>query len=369
MAVGKMICSINRLIYSWIPHRKKHILLLKQDVLGDWIIFLPYARAVRKHFHSSKYQLTIMVQPRLFDFVRAMEISDDVRECILYRNRFQYLAARLYFWISNYFDTIIVASGFPADYTYPYGKNCLVTLWDPRLDFPYEVETYFHNVIYSNQTSIHERYLQLVRTIGIEGSVTNFDLSKWKEDLPAVTEEKYCVICTGASDPKRCWEEEKFSSLIDLIWKHYGLKILLVSTEEEYSRAERIRYNCSDPDHVVNMCGKTSILQLVKIISKAEFVVSNETGPSHIAGCSGTKVFIISGGGDYGSFVPYPPETEGKKVFSIFRKDQHCFRCGWQDLHCCKKATYPCIADIPVEEVYAKICQVMDPALKRGQNY
>lgn len=196
--------------------------------------------------------------------------------------------------------------------------------------------------------------------MGITGPVKSFNLAEFMDDALPDMKDPYCVFCTGASESKRCWEEEKFSSLMDWIRKKYGLKIILVSSEEEYNRAERIRYNCSDPDQIINMCGKTSISQLINLISKANFVVSNETGPAHIAGCLGTKVFIISGGGDYGSFVPYPPETEGTKVFSVFREDQHCFRCGWQNRDCGKKNTFQCIADITPDEVYAKICQSMN---------
>ncbi|MBO5724498.1 MAG: glycosyltransferase family 9 protein [Lentisphaeria bacterium] len=197
----------------------------------------------------------------------------------------------------------------------------------------------------------------MIRAAGVSEEIQPFHIPEGKKTSFGIPSSGYCVICTGASHSGRCWEEEKFSTLANKLHEYGITYIVLVSGPEEFERAERIRKKCKNPEMITNLCGKTSFLQLFDVIRHAGFMVSNETGPAHVAAAFGVKTFIICGGGDYGSFVPYRPEMEGKTVFSIFRKDQHCFRCGWQNPQCRNEKIFPCISDISVEQVFTKICE------------
>lgn len=54
--------------------------------------------------------------------------------------------------------------------------------------------------------------------------------------------------------------------------------------------------------------GRTILTELVFIISKAEFIVSNETLAPHIAVAVNISVVCISNGNHFGRFTPYPNE-------------------------------------------------------------
>ena len=357
MSAGKMICNLNRLFYSWIPCRKKRILLYKGDVLGDWIIFLPYLAAIRDHFPESGYKITVIADKRYHPVIQMSGYADTIWGIVEYKGKINYLLKRFYLWIFYYFDIIISASNPPPDYTFVYGKNCLATLRDIRWPYPYEIEKFYQKVIYSNKTDIHGRYLQLLRASGVSGEIPVFDFSCWNKTNSLIPHEKYYVLCAGANDPKRCWEEEKFVRLLDYLQDCFNLPVVSVGSPDEYEKCERIRKNCKNPEKIINLCGKTSLQQLFGIIQYADFMVSNETGPAHISSTLGIKTFIICGGGDYGSFVPYRRGVEGIWVWSIFRKEQQCFRCGWQNPQCRKNNTYRCIAEISVDDVAATICE------------
>ena len=169
----------------------------------------------------------------------------------------------------------------------------------------------------------------------------------------------YIVICTGASDTKRCWEEEKFAELINLLISTTGKMAVLVGMKSEYAKNERIKSICKHHSKIINLAGKTSIIELFSVIKNGIFLVSNDTGTAHVAGVVKTLSFVICGGQDYGAYFPYPSEVEGKRIFSIFCKDQRCFQCRCTNSECNMRTPYPCISAISVEQVFSTISEVL----------
>lgn len=56
----------------------------------------------------------------------------------------------------------------------------------------------------------------------------------------------------------------------------------------------------------LNLTGNTSLVSLPALVRKADWVVSNDSGPMHLAAAMGVKVFAIFGPTDPRLFGPYP---------------------------------------------------------------
>jgi ADP-heptose:LPS heptosyltransferase len=56
----------------------------------------------------------------------------------------------------------------------------------------------------------------------------------------------------------------------------------------------------------LNLTGNTSLVSLPALVKKADWVVSNDSGPMHLAAAMGVKVFAIFGPTDPALFGPYP---------------------------------------------------------------
>jgi ADP-heptose:LPS heptosyltransferase len=56
----------------------------------------------------------------------------------------------------------------------------------------------------------------------------------------------------------------------------------------------------------MNLTGNTSLVSLPALVKKAEWVVSNDSGPMHLAAALGVRVFAIFGPTDPRLFGPYP---------------------------------------------------------------
>ena len=212
---------------------------------------------------------------------------------------------------------------------------------------------HFQNVVYIDGLNIRERYQAVLSCLGITSKPEKFDYTKFCSPATGIAG-KYFVICPGAGYSSKCWEAEKFIQLTDRLLSKWNGHAVLVGSAAERDLCEQIRLTCKYPDRIKNASGELTIPELFEQIRQCDFLVTNDTGTCHIGAAIGIKTFIICGQGDYGSFVPYPPEW--KNVHCIF-SNRKC-RCRlWNNEECCKQKVYPCIAEISVDDVWNNIKQ------------
>jgi ADP-heptose:LPS heptosyltransferase len=94
----------------------------------------------------------------------------------------------------------------------------------------------------------------------------------------------------------------------------------------------------------ISMAGRTSLKELIELMRNARLVISNDSGPMHIAAGFNVPVFAI--------FGPTSPVRTGPygKGHTIIKSDLECapcFRKQCSDLRCMKGIT--------VEHVYERI--------------
>ena len=361
LKIRKTVFFLSKLIFSFHvlrklnPWRKKIVLIDKSDGMGDIIMWLPYAKVMRQYYSPEKYKLNILIYHINKELIENFDFFDKIIVIPPYRGKLQWLLFRIKFWFQNTMDILI---------SFHYSHSDLLSAYNPE-----EVISFCHSKVKSfrfgkksvyfsaDDLAIHDRFSVFLKYIGCHEPSIPFDYRTLI--LPPPSEFRnldYIVVCPGANHSDRQWETEKFIQLINKLQKQFDCSIVLVGTRKERVICEKIYESCLKKNSIIDLSGKTSIRQLFGIISQAKLLISNETGTAHIGGVLGIKTFIIAGGGDYGDFVPYPKEIEGKTVFSIFRNDHHCFRCLWTNPDCCKDGkTAPCISDITVDMVFEKI--------------
>ncbi len=105
----------------------------------------------------------------------------------------------------------------------------------------------------------------------------------------------------GASDPNRAWGAERFAALAGLLAGSPGARIVLVGGPGDRPLAHR--FASLAPRPCIDLVGRTSIAELPAVLSRCRLLVSNDTGPVHVAAAVGTPVL-----GLYFSCA-YAPET------------------------------------------------------------
>lgn len=157
---------------------------------------------------------------------------------------------------------------------------------------------------------------------------------------------KYIVIVPSARWVSKRWPSKRFARLISMI----SLPCVLAGGREDAIIAERITDAVREhPDsahpvterNMINFCGKTDFRELTALIAGATAVVSNDSGPMHIAAALGVPTIAIFGPTDPVKTGPYG--WQGGKNMKVVRADTGCSPCREKDCsdHSCMERIQP----------------------------
>jgi ADP-heptose:LPS heptosyltransferase len=135
---------------------------------------------------------------------------------------------------------------------------------------------------------------------------TNIEAEKSVKQLldeSGVNDKNYAVFIPGSAHADKCWAAENFVSLADRISERFGFSVITAGTQSETSIGDKIKAKANVP--IINLAGKTDIPMLIELLRKARFVVSNDTGPGHIAAALNMPLVIIFGRTNPGRVAPY----------------------------------------------------------------
>jgi len=129
------------------------------------------------------------------------------------------------------------------------------------------------------------------------------------------------VIHPGSGDhfPGRRWPAERFGALARRLRTRHRARILVTGLPSE---AELVRTVLRHADgHAVDLCGQLDSARLVALLARADLLVTNDTGPLHLADAVGTRAVAL-----YGPNTPhrYGPRLAGSR--SVFA-DLPCSPC------------------------------------------
>ena len=155
--------------------------------------------------------------------------------------------------------------------------------------------------------------------LGIDLYPKKYILPKLPICLDSMPAKEFIVICPGASKPDRCWSAKKFSKLIDQLSDKYNFLIFLCGSKNDLKQSEVIIKN-SKSKKIKNFIGKTNLMQLIEILRKSKFNIANDSAPIHISYALDIPSICISGGNNFGRFVPYPNKLKNAPK-TIFNKE------------------------------------------------
>ena len=102
-------------------------------------------------------------------------------------------------------------------------------------------------------------------------------------------------------------------------------------------------------------------MQLVEVLGRAAFVLTNDTSIFHLAVGTETKVCVVSGGYAYSTFLNYSSNDYGKQIESRIKIIAHKSECMDCNNFCNKKfkKCYPCVDEVTVDEVWNEVMSLM----------
>jgi len=170
-------------------------------------------------------------------------------------------------------------------------------------------------------------------------------------------EERYAVLCPGAEyGPAKRWPVENFADLASRIAR-VGVGVRVLGSAKERPLGDAILSSVEDAS-ARNLCGETSLAEVVDLLSASKVAVTNDSGLMHMAAAVRTHVVAL-----YGSSTPSftPPLTQAKRVFYLGLECSPCFQRE------CPLGHFRCMREISVDAVCSAVVTALGgPDVDRG---
>ncbi len=105
----------------------------------------------------------------------------------------------------------------------------------------------------------------------------------------------FIAVHPWASNPRKQWPAERFRALIRLLSGHGSLQVVVIGGVEERSRLAAV---LPDGVRVAEVVGRLTLRQLAALLEQARLLVSNDSGPVHVAAAVGTRTVVLFGAAD-----------------------------------------------------------------------
>ena len=213
-----------------------------------------------------------------------------------------------------------------------------------KFSYKYRVVTDTEEHKAKTKTELHSvlKNLRLAEFVGCEPADPVFTLPPLGEAPDIVRSmPRYAVIAPSAGTLVRRWPAESFGRLASLL----PIPSIVVGGKSDAALGDKVARLSGS--RAVSLAGKTSLKELGAIIRDAQFMVSPDTGPMHLAAALNVPSFAI--------FGPTSPFRNGPygKIHTVIRLDLPCSLCFT------RKACpdWKCIREITPEMVLKVICE------------
>lgn len=142
----------------------------------------------------------------------------------------------------------------------------------------------------------------------------------------------------------KCWLPERFKEVTKKLLENPRIYVVYFG---DINGAPLVHDICRDmPERVIDLAGKTSIRELMALIQCCDIVLTNDSGPMHIASALGVKLLALFGSTNDTLTGPYSGGT-------VIHKHVECSPCYEREC----PIDFRCMTRITVDEVYQQLQQ------------
>ena len=215
-----------------------------------------------------------------------------------------------------------------------------VLMYNEKIDVPKDLLHAIERNAYLVSKVLKKQYFIPAYSIGAVKRYKNSVLKILKKH--DIKSSGYIAFAPGARWKTKCWPSLFFADVADAINSVYPeLNIVLVGTASDRQAANEIISKCklSKP---VSFAGETNICELIEVLRGASSLLTNDSGPMHIAAALRVPVFAL--------FGPTDPEKTGPfwQWHKIYQDKKGCIKCLKR---ICEKKTLECQKNISSQEV------------------
>jgi ADP-heptose:LPS heptosyltransferase len=329
----------------------RHVLVARQDSVGDVLLAGPAVRAVA----AGAGRVTLLCGPRGRDAARLLPGVDEVVVAHaawidaepepVTRSTVDALVDRL---TDLEVDQALILTSFhqsPLPLALLLRMAGVPTIAAVSVDYPGSLLDVRHRV----DEDVHEveRGLSLAATLGYrlpEGDDGRLAVRRDPAAEAPDLEGPYVVVHPGASVPARAWAPERHAALVEALAAE-GRRVVVTGGTAERPLTARV---AGGRRRATDLGGRVDLAGLAEVLAGAEVVVVGNTGPAHLAAAVGTPVVSL--------FAPVVPAVRWRPwgVRHVLLGDQEA-ACAGSRARVCPVPGHPCLDGVPVAEVVAAV--------------
>jgi lipopolysaccharide heptosyltransferase II len=285
----------------------RNILCIRLDYLGDVLMCTPAMRALRASLPGSR--ITLLTSG---SGAAAVPYIPEIDEALVYaapwlKNSEPHGAPVDFAFMDmlreRRFDAAVIFTTYSQS-PLPAAMMCYLAGIPLRLahcrENPYQLLSDWIADPEPEKTVRHEvqRQLDLVASIGCETEDKRLSFHVKESDRQSVRQrldtlgmapDRRWVLChPGATAPSRRYPAAHWAAAIRALVQHSEVEVVLTGSAEESDLIEQIRSAAGVPVH--SLAEQLSLGELGAAISLASVVISNNTGPAHMAAAIGTPI-------------------------------------------------------------------------------
>ena len=332
---------------------RRVLLVMTDHHLGDFVISLPTLQALARHFDApvdaivdARYASLARLLP---DFDTVIPYRQDNRRRNRWRQALDFIAISRRLLSGRYDLAIDVGGGIQAV------TLTTLTLARHRIgrDATRRCRAYSHRLLMPPCKHRSEYFAMFTRAIGNEatmpvhlhapaGAIAQLDqkLSAMFGRVP----ERIAVIHPGAGYAFRKWPGERFVAVADHLASYWDMHTVFIGAPGEEEFLNSLKLKMKNPGWGATLAVELTVI--LALFNRAKILISNESGPTHLAAATEVNIVTIFGPSDETIWRP----TRTEKI-AVLRGRVCPPECKWGD---CKHAL-ACIHELSVDHVIESV--------------
>jgi heptosyltransferase-2 len=347
------------------------ILVVQTAFLGDVVLTLPLLEAVRQRFPDARIELLTVPAHALM-----LQDQPGVEAVLTYDKRGSQRGIRGFVSIARHLRTqrYDVVLSPHRSLRSALLVACSGSARRIGFDRPLTRWAYTATVVRAARAHEIERNLQLLSALGVEPASISTRLLLHVPPERRQKAETYFARCgvapeavlvgliPGSQWGTKRWPAERFAALSERLTRTLQTHVALFGGPQDRALADAITRTCRTP--VFDLVGQTPLQDLPAYLERCTVVVSNDTGPMHIAAALDKPILALFGPTTPAlGFAPYGVPWEEVSV------PLPCRPCHAHGPHRCPLEHWRCMMDISVEQVASGLQRLLAQATvtQKGQ--
>jgi len=195
-----------------------------------------------------------------------------------------------------------------------------------RIGYKNEFRSFLLTKAYKKPKNLHrvEEYCYLLKDF-IENPIENIILKLNVEPDEEITKlnSKYKIAININSEAEsRRMSIPKWARIIENLKREIDAYFILTGSKKDIKRVYWLIETLKDKNKIINLTGKTNLIELAKILKACDLMLSTDSGPAHLSNALNVKTIVLFGAGNEKNTAPY-----NKQFLKIIRINLNCSPC------------------------------------------